>query len=224
MELSLKEGENIISVWVIRWSDGSFLEDQDQWRMSGIHREVFLHAEPSLRIADFFYQTKLGKDAQEALFSLRPRIDNFTGKPISKKTLIKAQLYDKKNTPVWTAPLSCSVESIVNEVYPRLDNAKFGILENKVNQPHLWSDEDPYLYTLVMSLEDSTGATLEAKSCKVGFRSVDFSPKNSKLLINGHETYLYGVNRPDHHPTKGKALSREDILSDIQTIKKFNFN
>ncbi|MFY7829466.1 MAG: glycoside hydrolase family 2 TIM barrel-domain containing protein [Flectobacillus sp.] len=220
----LKEGENTISVWVIRWSDGSFLEDQDQWRMSGIHREVFLHAEPSLRIADFFYQTKLGKDAQEALFSLRPRIDNFTGKPISKKTLIKAQLYDKKNAPLWTAPLSCTVESIVNEVYPRLDNAKFGILESKVNQPHLWSDEDPYLYTLVMSLEDSSGAVLEAKSCKVGFRSIDFSPKNSKLLINGRETYLYGVNRPDHHPTKGKALSREDILADIQTIKKFNFN
>jgi beta-galactosidase len=105
-----------------------------------------------------------------------------------------------------------------------LDNAKFGILESKVNQPHLWSDEDPYLYTLVMSLEDSTGATLEAKSCKVGFRSIEFSPKNSKLLINGRETYLYGVNRPDHHPTKGKALSREDILADIQTIKKFNFN
>lgn len=220
----LKEGENILSVWVIRWSDGSFLEDQDQWRMSGIHREVFLHAEPSLRIADFFYQTKLGKDSQEALFSLRPRIDNFTGKPISKKTLIRAQLYDKKNAPVWTDPLSCTVESIVNEVYPRLDNAKFGILESKVNQPHLWSDEDPYLYTLVMSLEDSTGAILEAKSCKVGFRSIDFSPKNSKLLINGRETYLYGINRPDHHPTKGKALSREDILSDVQTIKKFNFN
>lgn len=80
------------------------------------------------------------------------------------------------------------------------------------------------MYTLVLSLEDSTGAVLEAKSCKLGFRSIEFRKTDSKLLINGKETYLYGVNRPDHHPLKGKALSREDILKDITTIKRFNFN
>ena len=69
----LQEGENIISVWVIRWSDGSFLEDQDQWRLSGIHREVYLMAEPKLRIADFFYQTKLDKDYKDAILSIRPQ-------------------------------------------------------------------------------------------------------------------------------------------------------
>lgn len=219
----LKDGENVLSVWVIRWSDGSFLEDQDQWRMSGIHREVFLHAEPSLRIADFFYQTKLDKQYHDALLSIRPRIDNFTGAAVPNYT-IKAQLYDKNNVAVLSKPLENSVESIINEVYPRLDNAKFGLLETTVKNPHKWSDEDPYLYTLVLSLEDSTGKLVESKSCKLGFRSIEFSPKNSKLLINGKETYLYGVNRPDHHATKGKALTREDILSDILTIKRFNFN
>ena len=219
----LKDGENVLSVWVIRWSDGSFLEDQDQWRMSGIHREVFLHAEPSLRIADFFYQTKLDKQYQDAVLSIRPRIDNFTGAAVPNYT-IKAQLYDKNNVAVLAKPLESSVESIINEVYPRLDNAKFGLLETTVKNPHKWSDEDPYLYTLVLSLEDSTGKLVESKSCKLGFRSIEFSPKNSKLLINGKETYLYGVNRPDHHATKGKALTREDILSDILTIKRFNFN
>jgi beta-galactosidase len=100
----LKAGENIISVWVIRWSDGSFLEDQDQWRMSGIHREVYLMAEPKLRIADFFYQTKLDKNYKDALLSIRPRIENLTGKEMPGYKL-KAQLYDANDQPVLKAPL-----------------------------------------------------------------------------------------------------------------------
>jgi beta-galactosidase len=75
----LQEGENVISVWVIRWSDGSFLEDQDQWRMSGIHREVYLHAEPSLRIADFFIKQNWIRIIKMHTLSIRPRIENLTG-------------------------------------------------------------------------------------------------------------------------------------------------
>jgi beta-galactosidase len=218
----LQDGENIISVWVIRWSDGSFLEDQDQWRLSGIHREVYLMAEPRLRIADFFYQTKLDKNYKDAMLSIRPRMENLTGKQIPGY-VIKAQLY-KNEQAVLEKPLVRTVESIINEIYPRLDNVKFGLLETKIPNPRKWSTEEPNLYTLVLSLEDSTGRVLEAKSCKLGFRSIEFRKEDSKLLINGKLAYLYGVNRPDHHPTKGKALSRDDIRQDIQTIKRFNFN
>ncbi len=218
----LQPGENILSVWVIRWSDGTFLEDQDTWRMSGIHREVMLLAEPKIRIADFHWQAKLDKDYKDAVLSIRPRIDNFTGKEFHGYQ-VKAQLY-RNGKPVFEKPLERTAESIINEIYPRLDNVKFGLLEAKLNNPDKWSDEMPNLYTLVLSLEDSTGNVLEAKSCKVGFRTVEFAKDNGKLLINGKVTYLYGVNRPDHHPTKGKALSREDILQDVQTIKRFNFN
>ena len=219
----LQPGENIISVWVIRWSDGTFLEDQDHWRMSGIHREVMLLAEPKLRIADFFYQTKLDKDYKDALLSIRPRIENLTGKDVIGYK-IKARLFNKDNKDVFEKPLERSVESIINEIYPRLDNVKFGLLESKLKNPDKWSDEIPNLYTLVLSLEDSVGNILEAKSCKVGFRSIEFSKENGKLLINGKVTYLYGVNRPDHDPVKGFALSRDIILTDVQTIKRFNFN
>lgn len=219
----LRAGENIVSVQVIRWSDGSFLEDQDQWRLSGIHREVLLLAEPKLRIADFHWQAKLDKEYRDAVFSIRPRMENLTGQEIHGYNL-KAQLYDKQGRPVFETPLQRSVESIINEIYPRLDNVKFGLLEGTVKNPEKWSDEEPNLYTLVLSLEDSAGHLLEAKSCRVGFRSIEFSKENSKLLINGKLTYLYGVNRPAHHPTKGKALSRADILADVQTIKRFNFN
>jgi beta-galactosidase len=219
----LQEGENIISVWVIRWSDGSFLEDQDQWRLSGIHREVYLHAEPKLRIADFFYQTKLDKQYRDAVLSIRPRMENLTGHKMSGY-ILKAQLYDDNDQPVLTNALKKSVDEIINEIHPRLDRVKFGLLETTIANPKKWSTEEPNLYKLVLSLEDSTGNILEAKTCKLGFRSIEFRKSDSKLLINGKLTYLYGVNRPDHHPTKGKALSREDILQDITTIKQFNFN
>lgn len=219
----LQDGENVISVWVIRWSDGSFLEDQDQWRLSGIHREVYLMAEPKIRIADFFYQTTLDQDYRDAILSIRPRIENLSGKEMPGYKLT-AQLFDAADVSLFTNPLEKPASEIVNEIFPRLDNVKFGLMETKVEAPHKWSDEDPYLYKLVLSLVDSTGKLLEVKSCKIGFRKIEFSKSDSKLLINGKLTYLYGVNRPDHHPTKGKALSREDIRQDIRTIKQFNFN
>jgi beta-galactosidase len=219
----LQEGENIISVWVIRWSDGSFLEDQDQWRMSGIHREVYLMAEPKMRIADFFYQTKLDKDYKDAVLSIRPRIENLTGHEMPGYVL-KAQLFDVNNQPVLQTPLVKKADDIINEIHPRLDRVKFGLLETTISNPKKWSTEEPNLYKLVLSLEDSAGNVVEVKTCNLGFRSIEFRKSDSKLLINGKLTYLYGVNRPDHHPTKGKALSRADILQDIKTMKQFNFN
>jgi len=219
----LKDGENSLSVQVIRWSDASYLEDQDHWRMSGIQREVMLLAEPKIRIVDFFYQTKLDKHYKDAIFSLRPRIDNFTGDS-ALGYVFKAQLYDKNSLPLLEKPFEATVFSILNEFYPRLDNVKFGMFESKISNPDKWSDEMPNLYTLVMSIEDKNGQLLEAKSCKVGFRSVEFSKDDSKLLINGKVTYLYGVNRHDHDPAKGMALSRDDIRKDVQTLKQFNFN
>ncbi|HMP92822.1 MAG TPA: glycoside hydrolase family 2 TIM barrel-domain containing protein, partial [Phnomibacter sp.] len=219
----LAAGENIISVWVIRWSDGSFLEDQDQWRLSGIHREVYLHAEPKIRIADFFYQTRLDEEYKDAILSIRPRIENLSGQPMPG-FVVKAQLYNHNNVPVLPQPLFKNADDIINEIHPRLDRVKFGLLETTITNPAKWCPETPHLYSLVLSLEDSTGKVWEAKSCKLGFRSIEFSRQHSKLLINGKLTYLYGVNRPDHHPTRGKALSRADLLQDIKTIKQFNFN
>ena len=219
----LKDGENIVSVQVIRWSDGAYLEDQDHWRMSGIQREVYLMAEPKLRIADFFCQTKLDDDYRDATLRIRPRIENLTGDSVKGYDL-EAMLYDAAGKPAFEKPLTKDVQSILDEAWPRLDNVKFGMLETKLKNPLKWSDEEPNLYTLVLTLKDSTGAVSEAKSCKVGFRSIEFDPVTAKLLINGKVTYLYGVNRHDHDPKKGKALSREDILNDVRQIKQFNFN
>ncbi|GAB3290980.1 beta-galactosidase LacZ [Hymenobacter humi] len=220
----LQAGENIVSVQVMRWSDGSYLEDQDHWRLSGIFREVLLLAEPKLRIADFHWQAKLDKQYRDAVLSIRPRLENLTGNNDISGYQLRAQLYDQQGTPVLEKPMQRTAESIINEPYPRLDNAKFGLLETTIRNPAKWSDEAPNLYTLVLTLTDKAGAVLEAKSCKVGFRTIEFSKDNGKLLINGKLTYLYGVNRHDHHPTKGMAVSREDIREDVRTLKQFNFN
>ncbi len=219
----LKEGENIVSVQVIRWSDGSYLEDQDHWRMSGIQREVFIMAEPKLRIQDFFYQTKLNNDYKDAVFQLCPKLENLTGDTIRNQTF-EFQLYDAENKPLFEKDIDTSAADIINESYPRLDNVRFGFFERKILNPKKWSSEEPNLYTLVMTLKDENGNISEVKSCKVGFRSIEFSKDNGKLLINGKETYIYGINRHDHHPIRGKALTRQDIEEDIKTIKQFNFN
>ncbi|WP_037496556.1 glycoside hydrolase family 2 TIM barrel-domain containing protein [Sphingobacterium deserti] len=219
----LQSGKNRISLQVIRWSDASYLEDQDHWRMSGIHREVFLMAEPKVRIADFHWQAKLDENHHDATFSLRPKIDNFSGDSIGGY-VVKAQLYDAAGKPTLKDDFQKDADQIFNEIYPRLDNVKFGLLETAISNPKKWSTEDPNLYTLVISLYDKEKNLLEAKSCQVGFRDIVFSPTNGKLLINGKQTYLYGVNRHDHHPKRGKALTREDMEADIRQIKQFNFN
>ena len=219
----LKEGENVLSVQVIRYSDGAYLEDQDHWRMSGIQREVFVMAEPKLRIQDFFYQTKLDKEYKDAVFQLRPKLENLTGDTI-KNASFEFQLYNDKNEALFEKPIDTLAKAIVNESYPRLDNVRFGFFEKTIKNPKKWSSEAPNLYTLVMTLKDENGNISEVKSCKVGFRSIEFSKENGKLLINGKKTYIYGVNRHDHHPIRGKALMRKDIEDDVKTIKQFNFN
>ena len=180
-------------------------------------------AEPPVRIADFFCQTQLDNNYRDAQLLIRPRVENLSGKEAVGWKL-KALLFDQDQKQVLVKPLQIPVNDVLNEVYPRLDNVRFGLLSAAVANPHKWSPEKPYLYTLVLQLEDSLGAIQELKSARIGFRSIEFSKQTGKLLINGKTTYLYGVNRPDHHPVKGKALDREDIRKDLATIKSFNFN
>jgi beta-galactosidase len=221
----LAEGENVLSVQAIRWGDGAFLEDQDHWRLSGIHREVLLLAEPKVCIGDFRWQATLDRPLGSAVLSIRPEVYNRTGAVLADNDYtVEAQLFDAAGRPVFAQPLARSAASIVEEVYPRLDAPKLGLLEGTVPRPALWSDEAPNLYTLVLTLRDRQGQLCEARSCRVGFRRVEFDKGTGKLLLNGRTTYLYGVNRHDHHPTRGKALRREDIEQDVRQIKQFGFN
>lgn len=216
------KGKNIISVKVYRWSDGSYLEDQDHWRLSGIQREVMLLAEPKIRISDFFVQIHLDSEYKNASLQIRPRIQNLYNKDLKRVTL-EAMLYDPDGKAVLNHPMEKDVYDIVNEVYPRLDNVKFALMEAEVINPLKWTAETPNLYTLVFSLKDNRGKLLEAKSVHVGFRSIETNVEG-QILINGKPIAIYGVNRHEHDPYNGKVVSKEDMLKDILLMKRFNIN
>lgn len=219
----LRPGKNRVAVQVFRWSDGSYLEDQDMWRLSGIHREVLLLAQPKVALNDFFARTTLDATLQDAELEIRPRVwvkehlDNLDGWTIS------AMLYDADDQEVLDAPLKVSVKKVYEERWTPRDLPKFALMEAGIIHPHKWSAEDPYLYTLVFTVTDPNGNVAEARSQKIGFRKVEFSRKN-ELLINGKVVKLMGVNRHDHHPVRGKALTREDLRKDVELLKRFNFN
>ena len=219
----VKAGNNRVAVQVFRWSDGSYLEDQDMWRLSGIHREVLLMAQPKISLNDFFVRTKFDTNIQDAILEIRPSVWVMENANSLKGWNINAQLYDAQNKLVVGEPMTVSIEKVYNERWPQRDITKFAMLEMMVRCPRKWSAEDPYLYNLVFTVTNPKGEVVEARSKKIGFRKVGFS-KSNELLINGKVVKIMGVNRHDHHPVRGKALTREDMLQDVQLIKQFNFN
>ncbi|WP_226975916.1 glycoside hydrolase family 2 TIM barrel-domain containing protein [Zobellia nedashkovskayae] len=220
----VKPGRNRVAVQVFRWSDGSYLETQDMWRLSGLHREVMLMAQPKVSLNDFFVRTKFDSNLQDAKLEIRPEIwvkdhspENLEGWEIT------AQLYDSENKEVLDKPLSASVEAIYNERWAQRDITKFALLEAMIKYPRKWSAEDPYLYRLVFAIKNPKGEVVEARTHSIGFRHIEFS-KDNALLINGEVVKIIGVNRHDHHPIHGKALTREDLRKDVALLKQFNFN
>lgn len=217
----LKDGVNTLSVKVYRWSDGSYLEDQDHWRMSGIHREVMLLAQPKIAINDFFVRTKMDAAYKGASLQIRPEVA--TAEVETKGHAIVAQLYNAENQPALQHELNIDVDNVLNEWYPQRDNVYFGLLEAEIQNVISWNAERPYLYTLVLSLRDEEQNVLEARSAKIGFRDVRFSATN-QLLINGQPVKLIGVNRHDHSATGGKTVTREEMEQDVFLLKQHNFN
>ncbi|MDB4581590.1 DUF4981 domain-containing protein [Draconibacterium sp.] len=217
----VKTGENKLAVQVFRWSDGSYLEDQDHWRMSGIHREVMLLAQPKVAIEDFFVRTRLDKNYQNALLQIRPTLTRGADVDLKGWT-VEAELYSPANEAVFEKPITKDVSKIIYESYPQRDNVYFGIMEKKIISPEKWSAEKPVLYTLVLSIKDTDGNTVEARSTKVGFREVEI--KNGQILVNGKSIKLYGVNRHDHSHLRGKSVTREEMEQDVLLMKRFNFN
>ncbi|MEN6363408.1 MAG: glycoside hydrolase family 2 TIM barrel-domain containing protein [Bacteroidales bacterium] len=219
----VKTGKNRVAVQVFRWSDGSYLEDQDMWRLSGIHREVLLMAQPKVSLNDFYVRTKFDSNIQNALLEIRPSVWVKEHADSLKGWNISAQLFDAQNFKVLNTALSVPVENIYNERWPPRDMPKFAFMKANIINPHKWSAEDPYLYTLVFSVTDPTGKVVEVRSQKIGFRKVEFS-KHNELLVNGNVVKIMGINRHDHDCVRGKALTREDMIEDVKLIKRFNFN
>ena len=222
----VRSGKNTLAVQVFRWCDGSYLEDQDHWRMSGIHREVLLAARPRVGIADLAVRTQPAEEGEDDSndrwqLQIRPALRNLDHRDTNGWKLT-AQLYDAEGQPVVGGAVSTDCKKVFGERYPQRDNVDFGLMKATLAGVKLWSAETPYLYTLVVTLRDAQGETAEATRCCVGFRSVRV--KDGQLLINGRPVKLCGVNRHDHNQYNGKTVSRDDMLQDVLLMKRFNIN
>jgi beta-galactosidase len=217
----VRPGENSLAVQVLRWSDSSYLEDQDHWRLSGIHRDVYLVARPKVQIFDFFARPCLDDEYRDATLQIRPEIANLTEAGIDDWQ-VEAQLYDAERRPVLDAPGVLPVGRILDQRYPIHGTVPFALMTLEVANPLKWSAETPNLYRLVLSLKDPSGNTVEAVGADVGFREVEI--RDGQLRVNGRAVLIKGVNRHDHDQLEGKVVSREDMIRDIELMQAFNLN
>ena len=208
-------GRNLVAVEVLRWSDGSYLEDQDMWRLSGIYRDVYLYCTPKIHIRDFFVRTIFDSEYRDAELKLRINIKNYSDREAGP-LIIEAQLYDEDGSIVFDESLRRKLERLK----PRHEVA-FEV-KSVVRKPKKWSAETPYLYTLVLTLKKADGEIIEAESCKIGFRQVEV--KDGQILINGVPVLLKGVNRHEHDGERGHVVTVETMIKDIKIMKRFNFN
>ncbi|MGY0024123.1 glycoside hydrolase family 2 TIM barrel-domain containing protein [Streptomyces sp. YJ-C3] len=204
----LKAGTNSLAVEVYRWSDGSWLEDQDMIDLSGIFRDVFLYSTPSADDAyvhDLFVRTGLDDAFRDATLSLTTTV---RGERAAGHR-VEAVLYDARERRVGTLSGAVGDSEDVS-------------LEAEVRSPALWSAEAPNLYTLVVSLKDSGGRTVDTHRTRVGFRQVDCGP--GKFTVNGEPVMLRGTNRHESDPDTGQAVSEERMLQDVLLMKRHNIN
>jgi len=205
----LKSGKNLLAVQIFRWCDGSYLEDQDFWRMSGITRDVYLVARAATHVFDFQLKSGLDPLYKDGVFNADITLRNL-GKTASNIT-VEAKLMDgstkllefSKKANVTTGNQSISFDG-------KLPNVK------------KWSAETPNLYQLVITTKDDAGKILESLGCQVGFRNVEI--KNGQLCVNGVRILVKGVNIHEHNQINGHVQDLETMIKDITVMKKFNIN
>lgn len=215
----LVKGENLIAFQVYRWSDGSYLECQDMFRFSGIERDVFLFATEKMNIRDFTVDATLDNAYTNGLLNIRAEVNNYKlekgyqSKPDS--FLLQAQLKDAAGNIVF--------EQKTTDFKTVLSRYKtFVTFNGTLPNVKQWNAETPNLYTLYLTLTDVKGNVLDVVPQRIGFKKVEI--KGTDFLVNGKRVFLKGVNRHEHHPRTGHALSKEDMRKDMEMMKKLNVN
>jgi len=203
----LKSGKNTLAVQVIRWHDGSYLEDQDMWRLTGIERDVYLQAYPKHSIWDYFIRADLDKRYQNGMLSATINMRKF-GKENIAKTL-KVELLDQAGKTQYAQSFSLKGDSLIS-------------LKTTVKQVHKWNAETPNLYHFLMTLTGHKDEILGITDVPVGFRKIEI--KDAQLMVNGIPVKMKGVNKHEHNPKTGHVISKADMLKDIEMMKRFNIN
>jgi beta-galactosidase len=209
----LKKGKNLLALQIFKWSDASYIEDQDFWRLAGIERDVLLIARPSVSIEDFTIVGDLDAAYKNGIFSAEVDIRNFAAAK-SGAYQVEVTLLDEQQKPVLSKKLS------VKEIAAKKE--KTVSFAANIKTPKQWSAEFPNLYTVSIELKDDKGKTLEFAGCKTGFRKVEI--RNKQLLINGKPILICGTNIHEHHEKYGHYVDDATKMEDIRLMKLHNYN
>jgi beta-galactosidase len=209
----IKTGEeNLLALQVFRWCDGSYLEDQDFWRLSGIERDVFIYAKNKVRVFDLFIKSDLDKEYKTGLLEIEFDLENTLQKKAEGSIA-----YEVKD------PVTGKVVISGKQKYTVAPSVKEKfILKNKLSNVKRWSAEIPNLYKVIIKHLDKDGKVIEVIPLYTGFRKVELV--DGQLLVNGKVILFKGVNRHEHDERTGHVISRESMLNDILLMKKLNIN
>ena len=210
----LRKGENRLAVQVFRWSDGSYLECQDMFRMSGIFRDVYLYNVPKISVRDHYITSRLHDERKNATIQVNLRFSTDPDAHAGRKTVV-VKVYDPQGNEVAQTELGYLTTG-------NGFNRNTAATMLNIKDVQLWSAEDPNLYTVHFIQKDGNGKEEMAFSTKYGFRDIEI--KNSLLYINGERVTLKGVNRHDTHPLYGRAVTTESMLKDVLLMKQNNIN
>lgn len=210
----LHNGENEVVVQVYKWSDASYIEDQDMWRLNGIFRDVYLTAAFPAHMRDFEVKTLLDADYQQATLQTTVQVGN-AGTQLVSGLQVQATLLDAAGAVI--------VDGLKAQVATLAAGAELAvILSATLTSPKLWNAEEPYLYSLLLTLVDADGVVIEVIPSKVGFRRYEI--KEQQFFVNGVSVKLQGVNRHDSDPDLGYAVTAAGMERDITLMKQHNIN
>ena len=208
----LTKGNNLLAVQVFRWHDGSYLEDQDFWRLTGIERDVYLQAMPKLAVWDFFLQAGLDDKYKDGQFSADISLRKFAGNTATKGA-VQVDVLDKAGKTVFSKQQNFTVGT---------DSIQHINVAATIKNPLKWNGETPNLYDCIITLKDASGKTVNVSGAKIGFRKVEI--KDAQLHVNGVPVYVRGVNRHEHDDVTGHVTGRALMLKDIRLMKELNIN
>jgi beta-galactosidase len=206
-------GANLLALEVHKFSDGSYLEDQDMWRLGGLNRNVYLYSTADTRIFDFFAHPDLDKNYKNGVFSLDLNLKNYSN--TEKKGVVEVSIVNKEGKNVFAKKTTLTLAA--NKVTD-FDNVISGTITN----PLKWTAETPDLYTLLIVLKDENGKTIEATSHKIGFRKIEIN--DAQLLINGKKIYFKGVDLHEFNAYDGNVVTEKEMRRNIQLMKELNIN
>ncbi|MDR1557631.1 MAG: DUF4981 domain-containing protein [Tannerellaceae bacterium] len=207
----IRKGNNLLACQVHKFSDGSYLEDQDMWRLGGINRSVYLYSTAQTRILDFFAHPDLDKNYKNGLFSLEVKLKNYTlaGQP----QIVEVSILDKAGKKVFGKSQNVTIPANgINEI-------KWA---GTIPSPLKWTAETPNLYTLLITLKNANGKLIESTSHKIGFRKITIN--DGQLLVNGTKVFFKGVNLHEFNTATGNVVTREVMIRNLELMKQLNIN